>query len=283
LTEQTFAGVYLNLDRSVERRAAVEAQLSERGLEFYERFAALDGASLPPAPRLKPGEVGCLYSHLEVLERAAKHTHPTHIVEDDVVFSRMFLADATRIVRSGALEHCDILFTDMFVQAHTHVIRTFLQALPDADGQLGSSKVYQLFDVRHFYVAGANSYFVSPGGARRVLDVFRQEIKEAPDLPYDFYLRTLASSGRLRMACVVPFLTSVRFEEPSTIGTRHLRSGTRALHALLRYTFYTDRELASVRPRMEELTASPRAEADANRAFVVQILDALIAQRGEGT
>src|SRR5262245_17466112 len=127
-----FAGIYLNLDRSTERRAAPEAQLRERGLDFSQRYSAIDGTTLPAAPPLTPGELGCLRSHLAALEHAASQTTPTHILEDDILLSRRLASDAARIVQSGVLDRFDIVFTDTLVQVDVPAIGMLLKTFDAA-------------------------------------------------------------------------------------------------------------------------------------------------------
>ena len=100
-------GIWLiNLPRSVERRARMQAQLQALGLD-YTLFDAVDGraqsaelsASIDlPAFRANvgrevlPGEIGCYHSHLGVWRALAGSPHKVGLVlEDDVVFHDDFL------------------------------------------------------------------------------------------------------------------------------------------------------------------------------------------------
>jgi glycosyl transferase family 25 len=99
--------IYLiNLDRSTDRRLAMEAQLKGLGLD-WKIFRAVDGVQrkeelLPfvdvihfernVGRRLMPGEIGAYLSHLGVW-RAFLETDKNHllVLEDDVVFGLNFL------------------------------------------------------------------------------------------------------------------------------------------------------------------------------------------------
>ena len=100
-------GIWLiNLDRSTERRAVMEARLSTFGLN-YTRFSAIDGRAewdrLEQSVDLSafrrnvgrevlPGEIGCYASHLGVWEALLNSDHQVALVlEDDVVFHDDFL------------------------------------------------------------------------------------------------------------------------------------------------------------------------------------------------
>jgi glycosyl transferase family 25 len=90
----------INLPRSADRKAHMEAQLERAGLN-HEFIAATDGRSLTEeelerlvdpdlvrrAPRwFRPGQVGCCLSHLEVYRRVAAEDHDTaFVLEDDAV------------------------------------------------------------------------------------------------------------------------------------------------------------------------------------------------------
>ena len=101
--------VYLvNLDRSPERLAEVDAELRRVGID-YERVSAVDGLKLSAdelkanvsrfhayrciGRRLRPAEIGCALSHLKVHRMALAGRHPRWaVIEDDVVLD----ADAWR-------------------------------------------------------------------------------------------------------------------------------------------------------------------------------------------
>jgi glycosyl transferase family 25 len=88
---------YINLDRDVDRRAAIEAQLQRCGL-LGQRFAAVDGANVRrellgyfahsdgTPPLMSPGEIGCYASHLGVWREITRANHRAALVlEDDAV------------------------------------------------------------------------------------------------------------------------------------------------------------------------------------------------------
>ena len=100
-------GVWLiNLDRSTDRLAIMEARLATLGLD-YVRFTAIDGRAkwerlvhgvdLAAFRRnvgreVLPGEVGCYASHLKVWQSLLDSDHEVALVlEDDVVFHDDFL------------------------------------------------------------------------------------------------------------------------------------------------------------------------------------------------
>ena len=92
----------INLDRSPERLATMDARLRHLGIA-YERVPAIDGRRLPPRPgsRLSAGERGCLLSHMETWRMIAERGEPYALVlEDDALLSPRlpsFLADISWI------------------------------------------------------------------------------------------------------------------------------------------------------------------------------------------
>jgi len=69
--------MYINLDRRTDRRAEIESELANYGIEA-ERFPAIHNNS---------GIIGCGMSHLEVLERARREGwENVLILEDDFTF-----------------------------------------------------------------------------------------------------------------------------------------------------------------------------------------------------
>lgn len=85
--------VVINLNRDAHRLAFMQAQLARLAAPF-ERFAAIDGADLPPPMRtffppggpLSRGEIGCYASHLAICQRivARRIRAPALVLEDDV-------------------------------------------------------------------------------------------------------------------------------------------------------------------------------------------------------
>jgi len=69
--------IYINLDRRTDRRAELEAELEQMGIEA-ERF---------PAIEREPGGIGCTASHIAVLKLARERGYEeVMILEDDFSF-----------------------------------------------------------------------------------------------------------------------------------------------------------------------------------------------------
>jgi len=135
----------INLDRSPERLALMEAQAGALGLGF-ERVPGIDGTKALPAwvvtqflgelgqapTALSKGEVGCYASHLRVMSKIIDHRLEAAIVlEDDALLDESFARNAERAVRA-APEGWDCI----------HLSTNFKRpAFPIADLELGVSLV----------------------------------------------------------------------------------------------------------------------------------------------
>src|SRR5262245_2512554 len=90
--------VVINLDRDQARLAKVSREFAGCGMGF-ERFAAVNGLTVPPAarpfffgadgqpsPTLTKGEIGCYASHLSIWQRIrqGRCAAPALICEDDI-------------------------------------------------------------------------------------------------------------------------------------------------------------------------------------------------------
>src|SRR5262245_18494301 len=97
----SISAVVINLDRSPDRLAHIEAEFARAGMAF-ERFRAVDGCDLPEdakpyfcdaagriVSRLTAGEIGCYASHLTIWQRiAARRYGPAALLcEDDIELS----------------------------------------------------------------------------------------------------------------------------------------------------------------------------------------------------
>lgn len=83
------AAFCINLDKRPDRWKASQKQFNKIGIEV-ERVSGVDGFLEPPAS-IRPGEVGCLKSHLKVFNIARERGLKSFLMlEDDVEFSDNF-------------------------------------------------------------------------------------------------------------------------------------------------------------------------------------------------
>jgi glycosyl transferase, family 25 len=126
---------YINRNRDVTRRAAMERELARHGLSA-ERVVAVEGQAVPASLKaqffngeklwsgLSPGEVGCYASHLVAMtllvERGLEHAV---ILEDDAILSDDFVACLSSAMRQapagwGLMHLC---------QTPTHAVKTIAE------------------------------------------------------------------------------------------------------------------------------------------------------------
>lgn len=124
--------IYLiNLDHQVDRRRQMDTLLINHGFQ-YERFSAVNGLALdknqlrrfyihclPPHKDripISPGQIGCLLSHLSIIQQALDKGYETiWVLEDDSVFNKHPKPILEEFIAHMAREKIewDTLFTDI--------------------------------------------------------------------------------------------------------------------------------------------------------------------------
>ncbi len=108
-----FDNIYcINLDRRPDRWEECKTEFEKNNLKV-QRFTAIDGKLLPEDPRRKllPGEIGCLKSHIAVLnDIVAKGYRRALVLEDDVQFIDDVQGFFSRTIDSIPPEWCMLYF-----------------------------------------------------------------------------------------------------------------------------------------------------------------------------
>jgi GR25 family glycosyltransferase involved in LPS biosynthesis len=249
-----FVGRYINMDASVERRAAFEDRLARLGQAGrYTRFAAVDGRKLDVGrSTLTPSEMGCMLSHYQCVLEAAGRDGPTHIVEDDAIFADEAVPILNQVV--GQLDtHWDILFTDIIVPVNFDALLTLVRCWRAAglDGGAAPRRPQSIhyLDLTQIPFSGAASYLLSSRGAKKLAPFMQAELDRGATMQVDMLYRWLVNAGHLRAACTAPFLTSV---EPAaivstTIADRDQHHASALALFLLRYYFFYGRDDQALR------------------------------------
>lgn len=241
-----YRGYYINLDRSLERRAAVEAELRRHHAESrYERFPAVDGQSCSITNnKLGPGPAGCFLSHAKLLEQNLANPAHLHIVEDDVLYSPYAADLLDMVITNKTLSQFDLLFTDVYVPLSLETIRLYKDLydrcmLPGASGER-AFKEFRVVDLAAVNFASMASYLVNKDSISKLSELYRGHIEAGMTIPIDLFVRNLVHKGTLKAGCLFPFVTSV---EPDTLV--HMGASRRPqeklsvlVSFLLRYSFY---------------------------------------------
>lgn len=199
-------GLYINLDRSAERRAAMEDQLRERRLPWpVRRFPAIDGATLRGCPPgLRAPQWGCWQSHLTALESSLAGAAHLHVMEDDALLgpSLAGLPGLLETLESGSQGRWDLLYLD-----------ATLIELPDMQlmfewAQLarGRGQVHVHAVPPWFCLYGTHSYVVNGRRKRHVLDFLRAHAEVGRAI--DGVLAYGIQHGDLAANVAAPFVTS---------------------------------------------------------------------------
>jgi hypothetical protein len=212
---KSYSGYYINLDRRTDRRAGVENEIARFGLNgLYTRIPGIDGnAAQIPGP-LTDGQKGCFASHTLALETGAVTGQHLHIVEDDVLFGPATAQGLDLVIEKGWLANYDIIFTEIFVPIARESFTTYKALYDnavarDANGNI-SSVSFGVADLKHKVFGGAVSYLVNSASVSKLRALYRAELENGPELPFDLFLRQLCNTGILRTGLIFPFITAMQ-------------------------------------------------------------------------
>ena len=238
-----YVGYYINLDRSTDRRAAMEAQLARLNLtQRYRRFAAVDGDRLGvTSPKLTAGELGCFTSHYRLLQQNLGSATHLHIIEDDVLLASCTKLVVQQIVTSAMIEDHDLLFTDMALPVDFKFFRE-ARIRYQRQIQRGENGAATTIQLSFFpYISCTGSYLVNRGSIPLLCDILGAELERGATDPIDVVIRAKVAEGKLRAKCLFPFITSVAAGQfPNTVvrGERDQLSDFAV--DLVRHAFFVD-------------------------------------------
>ncbi len=91
------------MDKDKERMLILDKKLKKYGIK-YERITGVDGdkkyKELKNRTKLRPGELGCLMSHIEILEKAKSNNYQNILIfEDDVIFCKNFTERLVKLLK----------------------------------------------------------------------------------------------------------------------------------------------------------------------------------------
>ena len=199
-------GVYINLDRSPQRRAEMDRQIGEAGLPYViDRLAAIDGSTRSDRPAgLNPGQHGCWLSHLLAIERSLQRSAHLHVVEDDALLGAALpiLPDVVNSLDSGSGGEWEILYLDATLIEPMDMCHVFGWA--KTARRDGTVRVRAL--PREFTVYGTHSYVVNSARKAAVLDFLKKHL--ASGRPIDNVLAHGIQTGALRAFMTTPYMTS---------------------------------------------------------------------------
>jgi len=238
----SYTGIYINLDRSTERRAAIEAELAQYGLAArYRRFAAADGNILGLPTSLTDSETGCLTSHYLAVKD--NHDCPTHlhVVEDDAMFSRLTDRMIRHVIASNLIDRYDILFLDSVIDPLQEGLpfREYKELYDKCIIRDERGNVAKVNFTPIEYVATSTSYLVNSRSIGKLLSVYDKALAGGPKEAVDTMIRNKGQAGAIRVGCLFPFLTSIRLDGiASTITGRKSDDLSALAMNLSRHSFF---------------------------------------------
>ncbi len=219
-------GHFINLNRSEDRRAAMQKQLIELKLtQLIHRFPAIEVER--ELGKLTRSETGCLLSHQKVLlERPTSDWQL--VLEDDVIISAFLLKWLNALILNAETNQLDIVFlgqTILYNDVRTHGMMISLIEKHQIDHQSS----FRLADAKGFYRYGAFAYLVSAAGRKKLLAVYEENLKMPSPPPVDNQIREAVKRGLIRGAVLIPYAVGLQENAASTmLGRRN--ADEHALH-----------------------------------------------------
>ncbi len=197
--------IYINLDKSTERKTGMERKLSQffKPADF-KRFPAIQGDQRDA--KISKNELGCFLSHLEVIKSSSPN-HPTLILEDDVIFCKNFNSYLKNILKglSKISPEWDILFLAQM---------TFIGQVYKTVRLLKIKKTipkgtFRIFNAKSNYAASTSAYIINPLSKEKILNFLKKNEDNAYDLPIDLFLKKAIDENCLNSKFVFPYLTGL--------------------------------------------------------------------------
>lgn len=258
MSQIPIVGRYINLDRSLDRRGQIEAEIAALAdSAAYERFAGIDGRGVTTHPEVEErGALGCYLSHLEVIRRGAPAGAWLHVLEDDAVISRYFDAAAPVILADPQFAAFDVIFTNVMTrlrweEAEAWGVLFDRNVITDAAGAVTAVNILSAVPLRDVVYGLTTSYLVNPRSIERVADLLAQRLEQPPFIPVDYAFHHLTHSGELSSACTVPFLTAPRLTAESTI--REGEDPWRLGNLMMEWALFADRDPSDLTRRLDDL------------------------------
>jgi hypothetical protein len=246
----SYTGIYINLDRSIERRAAMEAELARHGLgDRYRRFPAADGNILGLPTSLTDSEMGCFTSHYLVVRDNRDCATHLHVVEDDAMFSRLTDRMIRHVVSSNLMGRYDILFLDSVIDPLQEGLpfREYKELYDNCIIRDEHGNVAKVNFTPIEYVGTASSYLVNSNSIGKLLSVYDEALAGGPKDAVDTMIRKKGQAGAIRVGCLFPFLTSIRLDGiTSTITGRKSDDLSALAMNLSRHSFFVDCDIRAL-------------------------------------
>jgi hypothetical protein len=219
-------GLYINMDRSVSRRAKLEAEIDRVGLKGrYRRIRGI----VDPTPYN-----GCSRSHIKAITEAGKIGGVVHIIEDDVLMSSHVEPFLTSQRVTDLLATYDILYLSMWVDPPRDQLAYYVSSLVNVGDD------YAIVDMRGPRIGAMDSYVVAPRSIDRVVQLMTGELARGPKMYNDGFINRMVKGGVLTAATVVPFLTCIDIDTGTRSSLQPISRDEQKFFVKLRTSFFID-------------------------------------------
>ena len=209
-----YQGVFLNLDKSTDRKSYLNKHLEQIGLqEYFTRYQAFDADSpllhSHPSTNITDTEKACYSTHTQAMQDYCNHNKHLHIVEDDVEMH----SDTGKILHHLFCENnfndFDIIFTGVsFWNTSRQILETNI---------LNTKEDYTLFSLnRDLFFSGLYSYIIHKDKIEKIATLCKEHQFQ---FSIDLLIRNLIISNQLKAYCILPTIAMPSFLFPSTIDS----------------------------------------------------------------
>lgn len=205
--------LYINLDRAVERRTAIEANLNKINFSDawrWQRFPAILGSSeevTRSKGKASPSLKGNWLSHIGCMRLAIESGWTSHLLisEDDTEFSVETERIVDLAITNLATNDWDILYLDFLIPRAIDMPYFF--SLKQNCVMKDTSVMFKLDTYKErFAFAGAGAYIINKASLRRVFEEFASYYF---DVAFDVALRWAVINNTLQAFAVFPFPATV--------------------------------------------------------------------------
>ena len=222
-------GSYINLDRSVDRRADMEHGLNRHGLgRMVKRFPAIE----PDEGRgkLTRGEWGCFLSHQAIVDAADDGIHIL-VLEDDLIFPEAFGSYFRPALEIAFRTDWDILFLNQTASFLNLAPLRSLLGLKRTVGDMYSAdfRNFRVIDAKNFYLFTAAAYIIHPRARKKVSTILAENSALDRNVPVDILYGRAIHDGRLTAKFLFPYLVGIDHGYETTMAGRAFNSDTKAV------------------------------------------------------
>lgn len=262
------SGLFINLDRSEDRRARMEEALATHGLDKVGRFSARVGDDRKRG--ISRNELGCFLSHQAIIEAIGDDRHFL-IMEDDIQFPAAFSDYVGPALANCEEEEWDILFlTQMIAFTNVGSIYALLRQRRQA-GDIRSPAFtnFSTFDCKNIYASCAAAYVVRAGAAGKVADLLTKMADAGYPCPLDIVFLRAINTGLLKARYVFPYLVGLQTGLRTTLDDRR-DEGNHELFVDITNLFAAGGDIDSL--RLDAFDALHNRPFDAEAFVATQIL-----------